>query len=236
MRNIIQSIFFLGSIVCCYGCNLKCTDGTGSVQTDKRDLKVFTQIDLELSADVIVKKSDVSYAVVEAQENLLSKIQTDVHGSALKISSDGCISTSEKIKVTVYTKEIEGLEVEGSGNMSVPDTFVVSNLKIEMGGSGSLIGKFIAEKVESEIKGSGNVSLAGSANKQEAEVSGSGLLNAKSLPCNEATISVNGSGNASIYAIKSLEATVNGSGVIRYRGKPSVNSHVNGSGKVVDEN
>ena len=240
MKNILsKSIKISVFTIVCFAyssCNMVCTKGTGEAQMSKRTIKQFTSLNLDLAADVTVKKGTTDYIEIEAQANLLDKIITDVSGDKLEIKSQGCISSGKDIKITVYMNDIEKLEIGGSGNIAIPDTLVVKNLKLVIGGSGTIEGKFIASKIESEIEGSGDIILTGSADEQTASVSGSGTINAKLLPCNEAKVEVDGSGDVSVYVLKKLEINVNGSGNVRYAGKPSVNSHIEGSGAVIDEN
>jgi hypothetical protein len=206
------------------------------VQVDKREPGSFKEISLELSADVTVLKGESTALVIEAQSNLLEKIKTKTRGDKLIISDEGCIQSKERIKITAYMPELEGLEVNGSGNIIVPDTFTVKDLSLEINGSGDINGKFIAAKITSDIRGSGDLLLSGSANKHSMEIMGSGDIKARDLPCNSANVRVNGSGDVFVYSIQNLDVKINGSGTVHYKGKPSVNSSVNGSGKVVDEN
>jgi hypothetical protein len=217
-------------------CNVICTEGEGPSRTDKREVSNFKTIRLSLSADVKVVKGNASSVVVEAPENLLDKITTRVSGDELNIKTDGCISNTGTITVTVTMPELEELKVEGSGNILVPDTFVVQKIKLKVSGSGDINGKFVAAKIESKIAGSGNIVLEGSANKQEASIAGSGNIKAERLPCNEAEVRISGSGDAFVYVINKLDINVNGSGTAHYKGKPAVYTHINGSGKAVDDN
>lgn len=217
-------------------CNVVCTEGTGPVKTDKRETGSFKEIALDLSADVTVMKGEAASITIEAQSNLIDKIKTKTRGDKLTISDEGCINSKERIKITVRLPELEGLEVNGSGNIIVPDTFMVKDITLEINGSGDIKGKFIAAKIESDIRGSGNLVLAGSANKHTMEILGSGDIKASDLPCNSTEVDVSGSGDVFVYSIQNLDVKINGSGTVHYKGKPSVNSSVNGSGKVVDEN
>ncbi|HKR04115.1 MAG TPA: head GIN domain-containing protein [Bacteroidia bacterium] len=217
-------------------CNVVCTEGTGPMQTDKREPGSFTEIELELSADVTVMYGETPALIIEAHENFIDKINTKIRGNRLTISNEGCFNSKERIKITAYMPELEGLEVDGSGNMNVPDTFKVKDISLQINGSGDIKGKFIAAKIESDIRGSGNLVLAGSANKHTMEILGSGDIKASDLPCNSTEVNVSGSGDVFVYTIQNLDVKINGSGTVHYKGKPSVNSSVNGSGKVVDEN
>lgn len=217
-------------------CRIFCTEGSGPVQTEKRELDGFKKIVLDLSADVKVIKADATSVVIEAQGNLMNKIKTNLRGNKLIISSEGCITSDENICVRVYLSELEALEINGSGNINVPDTFIVDKIKLEINGSGDITGKFVAAKIDAEIKGSGNLTLTGSADRQDVEIFGSGNIKSQALICNEANIDVKGSGDVFVYAIKNLDVDVAGSGTVHYKGKPTVNSHIAGSGKVVDDN
>jgi len=236
MKCKLKIIALLFIAVFVNSCSVVCTEGTGSVQTDKREPGSFKEIALELSADVTVLKGESTSLVIEAQSNLIDKIKTKIRGDKLTISDEGCINSKERIKITVYLPELEALEVNGSGNIMVPDTFQVKDITLEINGSGDIKGKFIAAKIESDIRGSGNIILTGSANKHTMEILGSGNIKAGDLPSNSSEVRVSGSGDVFVYAIQNLDVKINGSGTVHYKGKPSVNSSVNGSGKVVDEN
>lgn len=236
IMNRYSNYFLAALCLLASGCRVFCTEGEGSVQTVTREPGSFQKISLEISANVKVIKAEKNSVEISAQENLLEKIKTSVSGSEMTISTDGCISTDEKILVTVYMTELEGAEINGSGNINVPDTFIVAKIKLQINGSGDINGKFVAAKISAEINGSGNIILTGSADKQDIEIHGSGNINSQSLICNEATIDVAGSGDVRVYAIKNLDVDIAGSGSVYYKGKPTINSHVAGSGKVVDEN
>jgi hypothetical protein len=236
MPALLRIISLLLIIFLFNQCNAICTEGEGALRTETRNLKDFKRIDVSLASNVKVVKGDAASVLIEAPENLLKKITTEVSGDKLEVTTDGCISYSGQIAITITMPELEGLEISGSGNILVPDTFVVQHLELEVNGSGNITGKFIAATIESKIAGSGNIMLEGSANKHEAVIAGSGNIKAQRLPCNEAEIEINGSGDAFVYVIKELDINVNGSGSAHYKGKPKVNSHVNGSGKAVDDN
>lgn len=237
MKNFLKIIFLLVLSASFNGCSVFCTTGEGSMQTEARPLEGVKSIVLDLSADVTVVKGPSAKAEIETYANLIEKIRTKTSsGGRLKISSDGCISSDKKVKIKVTLPELEGLEINGSGNIFVPDTFTVDKISLEINGSGDIKASLIAAKLESEIHGSGNIILTGSSNINNVEILGSGNIKAENLPCNESSIEVKGSGDVYVYVIKNLDVDLAGSGTVHYKGKPQINSKVNGSGKVVDEN
>jgi hypothetical protein len=218
------------------GCHIACKDGHGPVRSEVREVRDFDGVHLNLTAEVTVRQGH-DYAVeVEAEDNLQDEIRTIVRGHTLHISSDQCLKPNIKIKVRVSMPEIGELEINGSGDIRVPDTAKVQRLDLVINGTGNIECRLIASRLESTIRGSGDIRLAGSANEQEIRVLGSGDVNAMQLPCNSAEVRVSGSGDVHVYVIKDLDIRVTGSGDVFYKGKPALKTRVNGSGKVVDKN
>src|SRR6187549_2954744 len=102
MKYKLKFIAVLFVAVFVNSCSVVCTEGTGPVQTDKREPGSFKEIALELSADVTVLKGESNALVIEAQSNLIEKIKTKIRGDKLTISDEGCMESKERIKITVY--------------------------------------------------------------------------------------------------------------------------------------
>lgn len=235
MKKIFSAITLLALAFSLSNCNW-CTKGSGPLKTETREADNITKIEVSLDAQVTVRKGKQASINITAQENLLEKIETNIHGGKLEIESSHCISPSEPIQIEIVVTDLTLLSLSGSGNITLPDTIMTDEIKIELAGSGNIDCKLIASKITNEIAGSGNILLAGSANEVSIEIAGSGEVKANDLPCNSLDADISGSGNAYVYVIQSLKAQVNGSGEIHYKGKPSVRSEVNGSGKVSDDN
>lgn len=228
-------VLLLLAIPLLQGCFI-CTDGKGPVQQDTRTPGTFSSIELDLNADLTVRRGSDYSVKIEAEENLLKLITTGTSGDELKIDSRRCLNAHQRIRIAVTIPALESVELNGSGKILIPDTFQVKNLRLEVNGSGTVDARLIAAAVDCRINGSGNASFEGSANKLSVRINGSGNVHAYKMPCNDSEIRVNGSGDVKSYAIQNLDVHVNGSGSVFYKGKPSVNSRINGSGKVVDEN
>ncbi|MFI5217873.1 MAG: head GIN domain-containing protein [Bacteroidia bacterium] len=236
MRTPLKFILLSPVLFSMNSCHIICTEGKGPMKSEQRNPGEFSEISLDIPADLKVIKGDDFSVNIEAEENLLEKIKTKIRSHALNIDSERCLDPGQRIKITVALPELEELEVNGSGNITMPDTFQVKDIKLEIKGSGDINAKLVAAKIKSSIMGSGNIILQGSANEHETSIMGSGDVKAGQLPCNSSEIDVNGSGDVHVYVIQNLDVQINGSGSVHYKGKPSVSTHINGSGKVVDEN
>jgi hypothetical protein len=98
------------------------------------------------------------------------------------------IRTTEPINYELTVKDLNALEVSGSGDVE-------------------------AESINSDelavaISGTGNVKMSGKADSQEIVISGSGNYRAEGLESKEAKIGVGGSGSAIINVSEALDAQV----------------------------
>lgn len=233
MRLLLPGILCLSLFS---SCSLTCTQGEGPVVDDHRKLDRFDRIQLNFDARISIHKGDVPGLVIHAQGNLQNEIVAKESGGKLELNSESCMEVDEPVRIEITVPDLRELEVTGSGDIVLLDTFMVETIELSVTGSGSIHGRLVAARIESEVTGSGDIVLEGSANEQVIDITGSGDVKAMALPCNTADVDVTGSGDAYLYVIKQLDAEVSGSGTVHYKGKPEMKSEVNGSGKVVDDN
>jgi hypothetical protein len=187
--------------------------GSGVESTQERQVGPFTHIDLKGSSDVTVHIGEPLSLTVTTDDNLLDLIETTVVDGVLVIRSKESYSTRTGVDVDIVVPSIEGIEISGSGGISV------ENLD--------------ADTFDARISGSGDILVKGTAERIKAVVTGSGTIDLDRLEAHHATARVDGSGDISLFADESLDAVVAGSGDINYRGKPEdVRTDVRGSGDI----
>ncbi len=213
-----------------------CVTGSGDSVEEERIVTEFSTIDLQCSADVIIKDrilSDKNMVVVKAQANILPMIVTRVIGNKLVIDMEGCIMNSNAIEVYVYVNEISEVNLGGSGNIRSENALRGDVMEINLGGSGKIDLKLKTNVAEVSLNGSGNIKLDGNVNKALFEINGSGDIDAASLMCQKVSVSNNGSGDVSVNASLEIDLNLNGSGDIRYSGRAEIiKKNDNGSGEI----
>ncbi len=98
--------------------NTICVRGNGNTSSVMRTLSPFTDIDANGSYEIYLKQDSLHTVKVEAESNLLDLIETEVSGSTLRIFNRGCISKMKTVKIYVTAKDIQKIELNGSGNVS----------------------------------------------------------------------------------------------------------------------
>lgn len=206
--------------------------GSGKIATENRTITGFTRISLEGSADVYVTQGAAESIRIEADDNLLQHITTEVTGGELEISNRESISPSQNVKVFITARSLEGLSIAGSGIIVTETPFSANTFELAIAGSGDIKARVNADVVDASIAGSGDIVVAGSAKSSSISIAGSGDYKAYDLSANTADISIAGSGDCELIANESLTASIMGSGSVYYKGEPKISSSIMGSGSI----
>ena len=213
-------------------------EGNGQLKKETRNTGNYTSIASSGSWDVMVAYGESNSVQVEADENLLPYIVTQVENGRLSINSKKNANLRSKNKITIYVSltRLTGVSLSGSGDIIGNGKFDNDGISsFRLSGSGSIKISFNKiSKTEVAISGSGNIRLGGSSSSVSAQISGSGNADCSELNCDDAKATISGSGNVKVNANQSIEANIAGSGNVYYKGAATdIKKHVAGSGRVL---
>jgi hypothetical protein len=236
MKFLVTIMAVLLSIGLLAGCTLgmlNVTTGSGNVISEDREVNNFDGVDLAGSGDLIITQGDEEALVIEAEDNILPLIESEVRNGTLRLGmkpTSGIVNTRRGIKYYLTVQNLSEIMLSGSGSISA-EQLDSGNLAVNVSGSGEVaIDELTADEVSMQISGSGNIDVAGSVDQQRLVVSGSGNYRAGDLASQIADIRVSGSGEATVWASESLNIEISGSGDVEYYGNPQVNQQTSGSG------
>jgi hypothetical protein len=193
-------------------CDWRGVRGNGTIKNEQRPVSPFTRIDAGGFYDIQWQPGSPSLSIT-TDENLLSKIETSVSGSVLKIETHGQIAPSHGVTVVITSSSLSGAELSGA-------------LKLEAT-------QLSGDRFTLETSGATKVTLGGGTNRLVASLTGASRLNAATLQTQDVEISVTGAGQADVMATNSLKAAITGAGRVSYGGNPkSVEKKVTGAGKI----
>jgi hypothetical protein len=133
----------------------------------------------------------------------------------------------------VVIKEVNAINLSGSGDVFFKEGISANSLKIGVVGSGDLTGLVHVKNLESSISGSGDIHISGTAENSAIRLVGSGDFYGRDLVTANTAVHVSGSGDARINASNRVDASVAGSGDIYYTGSAKdVSSSKSGSGDI----
>ncbi len=189
--------------------NLSGVKGSGTSKTEQRNVTGFKRIDAGGAMNVEVDAQKDFSVSVEADDNLLQHIKTEVSGDTLKIYSEGKISPSAKLNVKISMPSIEGLNLSGASDGKI------TNVR--------------ADSLELKASGASEVTISGAAKNLEADASGASEIDAEGLKVEDGKIEASGASKAMVSVANNLEANASGASKISYAGEPK-NLKQNSSG------
>jgi hypothetical protein len=213
-------------------------EGNGNLTKNVRTVDNFTSIGSGGSWDVIISYGTDKDVIIEADENLIPYIITEVKGNKLNIKTENYVNLKSKNKIKIYVSltKITGISLAGSGNITGVGNFSNDDkTTFSVAGSGNINLDFKSiERVGISIAGSGNVILKGKTEALGVSIAGSGDAICKDLVADDVKVSIAGSGSAKVNASDILKVSVVGSGDVYYTGTvTNISKSIAGSGKVI---
>lgn len=236
--TLLSFIFLLTS---CEEFYFNCLKGNGIMVSQERETGQFSGVISEGDFDVIIIIDTINKVVVEADENLLRYIRTNVRNDNLIIdnSTSRCLRTSDSnpVQVFIHMPAVYFISMEGSGLIYCEDLIYVDIIRIELIGSGIIdIRDLDALELEALITGSGEIELWGICEEGDLDISGSGKIKAFHLEQDYCSAGISGSGDMFVFVYDLLDANISGSGNIFYKGNPYINLRISGTGSVINSN
>ncbi|MCA1638521.1 MAG: DUF2807 domain-containing protein [Acidobacteria bacterium] len=183
--------------------------GSGTSKIQQRNVSGFKRVDAGGALNVEVDAQKDFSVTVEADDNLLEHIKTEVNGDTLKIYSEGKISPTAKLNVKISMPEIQGLNLSGASDGKI------TNVR--------------TDSLELKASGASEVVIVGEAKTLEADASGASTIDAENLDVEDANVEASGASKAMVSATNNLEADASGASKISYTGEPK-NIKQNSSG------
>ena len=193
-------------------CKFGSVRGNGLRKTEKRDVASFTSIETSGAFEVEVKCQKPARLEIEADENLLPIVQTEVRSGVLHISTTKGYKSSGGIVLRITVPDLESVKSTGAGKVHV---FDVKNDNFEIQSTGAT--QMVASGQSKSVK-------IGS--------TGAGKIDAHNLRAETADVSVTGAASVDVYATDQLDVTVSGAGRVTYSGNPKISKHILGAGEV----
>lgn len=208
--------------------------GSGNVVSEERAVSGFDKVSLQGSGDIFLEQGSEEGLTIEADDNLMQYITTEVRNGELVIAFKDNVSvqTSRDIRYYLKVKDLSNVSISGSGDI-IAESFETSALRLSISGSGNVnIDDLDVTTLTIQSSGSGNFELNGTAGTADVTISGSGKYIAGDLETNDTSITIGGSGEARVWAKNNLKVQISGSGDVNYYGSPSVSQSISGSGDV----
>lgn len=237
--NILSIFAFVLSGIACRKENRgDCFKRTGDIITETRSVSGFDKIFVEDNVNVFITQDSVFEVKVEAGENLIPLIKTELTDGELRIKNDNrCNWTrSYKPQVNVYLKMpvVKYITSDGVGTIKSTNTITTPSFDYRLMNLGDIELTVSNQEVIGHMHGAGDIYLHGTTNHHACNIVGNGFIRASDLRTSYTWISSTTSGNVYVRASDLLQVLIHGNGDVIYYGQPStVEYEITGTGKLI---
>lgn len=209
--------------------------GNGNVIEETRDVSEFTGVHVSSGIDVYLTEGNEFEVRVEADENLMEVILTELKGDMLVVKTDRVnIRRARSKKVYVTLPELTELKISSAGDCEGQTPFTCGDLNLGISSAGDLSLDVEAERITLNISSSGDARITGSTNILDVTLSSAGDLNAFDLVANKVDVNVSSAGDARVHATEEISMNVSSAGNIYYKGDARVvHSHSSSAGDII---
>jgi Putative auto-transporter adhesin, head GIN domain len=188
---------------------------------ETRPVETFTKISFRVPGKLYLKQGSPQKVEIEGDREALEKIETEVEGGRLIIGNEDkwfnwSWNEDDKVNVYITVKDIEGLNVSGSGDLIAQTKLIGNDFDLKVSGSGSLQAEIEAQgDIEGDVSGSGDMILKGKCRNYDSDVSGSGKIDLSLAIADKANFGLSGSGKIiASGSAQSVKTSISGSGKV----------------------
>jgi hypothetical protein len=208
--------------------------GSGTLKTESRSVSGFDRVSLSGVGTLTISQGANESLTIEAEDNLLPLLRSDVTGSLLQIGPrpGSQVLPTRPINYRLAVTRLRGVEVTGAADVKAA-TLSTDQLEVRVTGASQVdLARVTTASLSIDASGGSDVTVSGQAQRQTVTISGAGKYHASGLSSQEASLDVTGAGDCEVQATDRLSVTITGAGHVAYSGAPTIDEHVTGAGSI----
>lgn len=209
------------------------------ITTEERAIGTYEKLSVYDAFDVSVTYgSATSKITVEANDNLMKHIITELDGDYLVIKLDSKISvkSSATLKVNITVPELTKIKASGASRVEFLNELNTNSLTLDLSGASILNGTINLTSCNFKLSGASQTDVAGSIDTATIELSGASSIG--NYYCNINTLSINlsGASSGSLTANNWLNVNASGASSLHYKGNPTIGEQeISGGSSLIKE-
>jgi len=206
--------------------------GNGVVVEDSRNVyEEFTVVSASEGLDVYVTQADEFSIEVEADENIIDLIGTDIKNGKLRIHAIENIGRATK-KVYVSMPNITGLESSSGADLIATNVIETDKIKLNSSSGADLKLEVKADEVSADASSGADIRLSGETNVLRVDASSGSDIKARDLLSKICNADASSGADITVSVSESLVADASSGADIKYSGDANVQSKKSASGSV----
>jgi hypothetical protein len=187
-------------------------------------------------ATVLIEQGSAESLTIEAEDNLLPNLKTEVKNGTLEIfyrrENGKHVNPTQTVKITIVVKDLTNVDFTSAGDLTV-DGLKTNALEVSLSGAGNIkLDKILVKALDVSLSGAGSSTASGTADDLNLSISGFGDFKGADLHSKNAQVDISGAGSATVWVDDDLDAQISGAGSVSYYGSASVTRQISGVGDI----
>ena len=210
--------------------------GNGNVVTEDRTISSdFTEIKVSQGIQVHLRQGTKIDLSVEADDNIIDLIVTEIEGDVLKIYLDKNVNRATK-NIYLTAVNINNIRTSSGAQVKGENTIKTTSISLKSSSGSGMNLDLIADNVVSDASSGANIKLSGKTQTFEGDASSGSHIKAINLESEISKADVSSGANIDVYASEKITAHASSGGDIDYSGNPKTVSKSKSSGGSVSKN
>ncbi|MGX1929318.1 head GIN domain-containing protein [Flagellimonas sp. 2504JD4-2] len=206
--------------------------GNGEVVEESRKVtEDFTVVSASEGLDVFVTQDSDFKISVEADENIIDLIGTDIKDGKLRIHAIENIGRATK-KVYVTLPEVTALRSSSGADLIAQNVIETEKIELDASSGSDLRIELVASEVSADASSGAGIKISGKADALYADASSGADIRARELFTKTCNADASSGADISVNVSESLVADASSGADIRYSGEASVKTKKSVSGSV----
>ncbi len=206
--------------------------GNGEVVKDRREINDdFTVISASEGLDVFVTQGSDYEITVEADENIIDLIGTDISDGKLKVHAIENIGRATK-KIYVTLPEVSAMYVSSGADLVSQGVIKADKISLDASSGADLRVELTADEVDADSSSGADIRISGQANLFYADASSGSDIKAKDFMVKTCHADASSGAGIDVNVSEALTADASSGADISYTGEASVQKKKSVSGSV----
>lgn len=192
--------------------NLGGEKGSGTAAVENRTVSDFSGVEVGGVFQVEIIAQSEFGVEVEADDNLLQFIKTEVRNGILQISIDKRVKTHNPLRIRISAPDIKSLEASGASRVNLSN---LNNSELTL-----------------DTNGASRINISGETGNLIVDVSGASQIDAVDLSAVTANVDASGASHVKVNVANELVVDASGASRINYSGTPKVSKSTSGGSSV----
>ena len=159
--------------------------GSGNVVAETRKVSGFDAVEVSYPAQVLIKQGNAESLKIEAEDNLLPNLKTEVKNGTLEIfyrrENGKHVNPTKTVKITIVVKDLNDVDFTSAGELIVED-LKTDSLDVSLSGAGNVnLDNINVKALAVSLSGAGSATASGTADNLDMTISGFGDFKGKEL-------------------------------------------------------